>query len=114
MTSASPRVEFGFGLGQRTSKRWCRSHSQLAGVHLGSRPLGMTRTPAPEASYPYLVPRLQFSDLVRVRSGDHDHTEPGVFELQRTWSSGILDMALVRYTVWADVNGYVIGLGRYD
>ncbi len=71
--------------------------------------LCVLETPATDAEYPCLVPRLRFGDIVRVRSGDL-RTEHGDFELQRTWSTGILDTALVRYTVWTDENGDVSGL----
>lgn len=81
-----------------------------ATVHESPVQLCVLEAPAADEDYPDLVPRLQFSEIVRVRFGDQNQTEPGDFDLQRTWSSGILDTALVRYTVWADANGDVIGL----
>lgn len=60
--------------------------------------------------YPDLVPRLQFDDIVRVRPHDQDRPDRGDEELSRTWSEGILDTPLARYTVWTDQNGYVAGL----
>lgn len=71
--------------------------------------LCVLETPATGTQYPDLVPRLRFGDIVRVRSGDSQSTGTD-FELQRTWSTGILDTALVRYTVWTDQNGDVCGL----
>lgn len=71
--------------------------------------LCVLETPATGTQYPDLVPRLRFGDIVRVRSGDFQSTGTD-FELQRTWSTGILDTALVRYTVWTDQNGDVCGL----
>ncbi|OBK22085.1 peptide synthase [Mycobacterium asiaticum] len=70
-------------------------------------PATMTMT---ATDHPDLVPLLQFGDIVRVRSGDQSRTAEGDFELQRTWSSGIFDTALVRYTVWTDEGGDVSGL----
>ncbi|MHA7651516.1 AMP-binding protein [Mycobacterium sp. ML4] len=72
--------------------------------------LCVLQTPATEAEYPCLVPRLQFGDIVRVRSGDQNQTQRSDFELQGTWSCGILETALVRYTVWTDESGDVSGL----
>ena len=60
--------------------------------------------------YPDLVPRLQFDDIVRVRPHDEHRPDHGDEELSRTWSEGILDTPLARYTVWTDQNGYVAGL----
>ncbi|PJE19254.1 MAG: peptide synthase [Mycobacterium sp.] len=68
--------------------------------------LCVLETPATDSAYPDLVPCLRFGDIVRVRSGDPAGAQ-GDFELQRTWSTGILDTALVRYTVWTDANGDV-------
>lgn len=71
--------------------------------------LCVLETPATETDYPCLVPRLRCGDIVRVRSCEL-RTESGDFDLQRTWSSGILETALVRYTVWTNENGEVSGL----
>ncbi|WP_205875781.1 AMP-binding protein [Mycobacterium camsae] len=71
--------------------------------------LCVLETPTADSGYPYLVPRLRFGDIVRVRSGDPAGAH-GDFELPRTWSTGILDTALVRYTVRTDQNGDVSGL----
>lgn len=68
--------------------------------------LCVLQTPAGDSAYPDLVPCLRFGDIVRVRSGDPASAQ-GDFELQRTWSTGILDTALVRYTVWTDAGGDV-------
>lgn len=72
--------------------------------------LCVLEAPTTAEDYPHLVPRLQFGDIVRVRAGDQVHTADGDFELQRTWASGILDTALVRYTVWTDERGDVSSL----
>ncbi|MFV8318456.1 AMP-binding protein [Mycobacterium sp. 23] len=71
--------------------------------------LCVLETPASDSDYPRLVPRLRFGDIVRVRPGEM-HSAGDEFELQRTWSSGILDTALVRYTVWTNPAGDVSGL----
>ena len=71
--------------------------------------LCVLETPASDSDYPRLVPRLRFGDIVRVRPGEM-HSAGDEFELQRTWSSGILDTALVRYTVWTNPDGDVSGL----
>lgn len=71
--------------------------------------LCVLETPTADSGYPYLVPRLRFGDIVRVRSGDSAGAR-GDFEIHRTWSTGILDTALVRYTVRTDQNGDVSGL----
>ncbi len=71
--------------------------------------LCVLETPAADSEYPYLVPRLRFGDIVRVRCGDLP-TEQDDFGLQRSWSTGILDTALVRYTVGTDDNGEVSSL----
>lgn len=71
--------------------------------------LCVLETPASDSDYPRLVPRLRFGDIVRVRSGEMQ-SAGDEFGLQRTWSSGILDTALVRYTVWTDPAGDVSGL----
>ncbi|CAM2929075.1 peptide synthase [Mycobacterium intermedium] len=72
--------------------------------------LCVLEAPTSGEDYPDLVARLQFGDIVRVRAGDQVHAADGDFELQRTWASGILDTALVRYTVWTDERGDVSGL----
>ncbi|MDP7723329.1 AMP-binding protein [Mycobacterium sp. TY814] len=71
--------------------------------------LCVLETPATETDHPCLVPRLRFGDIVRVRSSER-HCENGDFALEHTWSTGILDTALVRYTVYTDQNGDVTGL----
>lgn len=71
--------------------------------------LCVLETPASDSDYPRLVPRLRFGDIVRVRPGEM-HSAGDEFELQHTWSSGILDTALVRYTVWTNPDGDVSGL----
>ncbi|MDR3659220.1 MAG: AMP-binding protein [Mycobacterium sp.] len=56
--------------------------------------------------YPDLVARLQFQDIVRVR------TQAGAGEetLSDLWSDGILDTPLMQYTVHADADGRVVGM----
>lgn len=71
--------------------------------------LCVLETPASDSEYPRLVPRLRFGDIVRVRPGEMC-SSGDEFELQHTWSSGILDTALVRYTVWTNPDGDVSGL----
>ncbi|AXN47666.1 peptide synthase [Mycobacterium marinum] len=62
------------------------------------------------ADYPQLVPRLQFNDLVLVRSAAQGQPDGPGADLEHTWSSGILDRPLVRYTVSTDEGGDVCGL----
>ncbi|WP_253900441.1 AMP-binding protein [Mycobacterium asiaticum] len=68
----------------------------------------------PGPDYPVLVPRLQFGDIVRVRSAEPPSFESDIDELTGTWSSGILDKALIRYTVWIGPSGDVTGLDVYS
>ncbi|OBI72930.1 AMP-binding protein [Mycobacterium asiaticum] len=60
------------------------------------------------AGYPELAPRLHTGDIVRVRSVDDANS--GADDVARSWSSGILDKPLVRYTVWTNNDGLVSGL----
>lgn len=60
--------------------------------------------------YPDLVPRLQFADIVCVRSEADHHTDCHDRGLARTWLSGITAKPLVRYTVWTDKNGLASAL----
>ena len=69
--------------------------------------------PPTEADYPDLLPRLQFGDIVRVRSGGEPHTDRDDDELTRTWESDIFAKPLVRYTVWTDARGHVSGLDAH-
>ncbi len=69
--------------------------------------------PPTEADYPDLLPRLQFGDIVRVRSGGEPHTDRDDDELTRTWESDIFAKPLVRYNVWTDARGHVSGLDAH-
>ncbi|GAB7143534.1 peptide synthase [Mycobacterium riyadhense] len=72
--------------------------------------LCVLEAPPTGIDYPELVLRLQFGDIVRVRSGDEDHTDRGADEVQRMWSPDIIAKPLVRYTVRTDGSDYVSGL----
>lgn len=60
--------------------------------------------------YPDLVPRLQYSDIVRVQSDNEAVAADSAAELKRMWSPDILAKPLVRYTVRIDHSGSVAGL----
>ncbi|GKU37496.1 hypothetical protein NJB14197_13020 [Mycobacterium montefiorense] len=66
--------------------------------------------PPAGVDYPDLVPRLQPSDIVRVRRDNQHQTEHCDDELERTWSPNIFAKPLVRYTVRTDECGWVSGL----
>ncbi|SOJ56243.1 Dimodular nonribosomal peptide synthase [Mycobacterium simulans] len=72
--------------------------------------LCVLEAPPEGGDYPELAPRLQFGDIVRVRSDDEDHTDRGDDEFTRMWSPDIIAKPLVRYTVRTDRSGYVSGL----
>ncbi|MGB8407407.1 MAG: AMP-binding protein [Mycobacterium sp.] len=61
--------------------------------------------PETESTYPDLVARLRFDDIVCVRSPDSIAAG-----LEDTWSHGIIGTALVRYTVQVDASVQVVGL----
>lgn len=72
--------------------------------------LCVLEAPLTGAGYPELVPRLQFTDLVAVRSAGERQSAGDVDELTGTWASGILGKPLARYTVWTDGYGDVSGM----
>jgi thioester reductase-like protein len=72
--------------------------------------LCVLETPPTGAGYPDLLPRLQFGDIVRVRSESECQTYSEDEGLTRTWKFGILATPLVRYTVRTDEHGFVSGL----
>ncbi len=72
--------------------------------------LCVLEAPLTGAGYPDLVPRLQFGDIVRVRSEGECQADRDSDELTRSWDSGILATPLARYTVRTDDHGRVSGL----
>lgn len=72
--------------------------------------LSVLEAPPTGFGYPSLSPRLQFDDIVRVRSEVSEQRNGDSPDLTRTWASGILAKPLVRYTVWIDESGAVSGL----
>ncbi|KJX74827.1 thioester reductase domain-containing protein [Mycobacterium lepromatosis] len=72
--------------------------------------LCVLESPSTEGDYPDLVPRLQFGDIVRVRSDEQSRTDRRDYDLMRAWSPDILAKPLVRYTVRTDESGFVARL----
>jgi non-ribosomal peptide synthetase component F len=72
--------------------------------------LCVLEAPLAGAGYPDLLPRLQFGDIVRVRSEGECRTGREDEGLNRPWNSGIIATPLVLYTVWIDERGCVSGL----
>lgn len=72
--------------------------------------LCVLEAPSTEGDYPDLVPRLQFGDIVRVRSDEQPQTDSRDYDLMHAWSPDILAKPLVRYTVRTDKNGFVARL----
>ncbi|WP_454560983.1 AMP-binding protein [Mycobacterium haemophilum] len=69
--------------------------------------LCVLEAPSTEGDYPDLVPRLQFGDIVSVRSDEQSQTDRRDYDLMRTWSPDILGKPLMRYTVRTDQSGFV-------
>lgn len=66
--------------------------------------------PADKISYPELLPRLGFDDIVRVVADDRDLVGSALHELVRSWDDGIHGKPLVRYTIRVDRGGLVSAL----
>lgn len=72
--------------------------------------LCVLEAPLTGTGYPDLVPRLQFGDIVRVRSEGECQADLDSDGLTRSWTAGILAAPLVRYTVRTDDHSRVCGL----
>ncbi|OBI89278.1 peptide synthase [Mycobacterium asiaticum] len=84
----------------------------LAALHatISENPVQLCILESAGTGYPELTPRLRTGDIVRVRSVDDADTARCADDITRSWSSGILDKPLVRYTVWTTNDGHVSGL----
>ncbi|BBY65594.1 AMP-binding protein [Mycolicibacterium helvum] len=73
--------------------------------------LCVLKTAAVDSDYPVLVPQLSVDDIVTVI--EDSQSVAGSGQLERAWSTGILDTPLVRYVVRTDVAGLVCGLDAF-
>lgn len=84
----------------------------LAALHatISENPVQLCVLEPAATDYPELTPRLHAGDIVRVRSEGDAGSGRCADDITRSWSSGILDKPLVRYTVWTTNDGRVSGL----